>query len=64
MHTVETVAQFPTDRAAIRRMAQNHADAGQPLQQGLFRNMTDQLSYEHAYHERARDLAGEIAECA
>ncbi|MCA0214763.1 MAG: hypothetical protein LCH79_16490 [Proteobacteria bacterium] len=64
MHTAETVAQFPTDRASIRRLAQNHADAGQPLQVGLFSNITDQLAYEHAYNARARDLAGEIAECA
>lgn len=64
MHTAETVAQFPTDRASIRRMAQNHADAGLPLQLGLYASLTDQLAYEHAYNERARDLAGEIAECA
>lgn len=57
------VVPFPVDRALVRRRAMRDADAGLPITACPF-GPTDVLAYEHAYNEHARQIAGEIAECA
>ena len=61
-HAEHAVIPFPADRTGIRRLAHQHAERGTPIQFGLFPSAVDQIAYENAYNEHARQLAQEHAE--
>lgn len=64
MRPADGVVALPVTRDLILRVARAHAQQRRPIQPDLFASSVHQAAYERAYHEHARQLEAEVAECA